>query len=475
MNRGIFSIISYSIILILLALAAALLLLTGALTPMIADDYSLANLAKEHAPFAFLKWGYLTWGWGWECLLNWWMYSSPTAIRFSSCATGVIFLVSVYLGISCALGRFLTARKNDVLRFALILSVLWFCLPAIGQTIFMKAGASLYSLGQFLILTIIAFHCVYLPRAGQLSPGARRCASLFLFIVSFLAANIRVHLSAGLFWGQIAYLYPLTKANGWKNERWKYAGVLGAGLGGFLFVISPGSYARFDSGGASGIFEKLYKVILYYLLQTFSPGMLANVNETAAPAIFFWALLCVALYWTIPGARIHPRSIFLFVTGAVSFLVMLCLPSRAALRTSYTFVFCSALALYSLVPEEFFDFTLKRGRAVVFSLMVSALLLVAVSDMAQTSIITLYYHMQFVKRVALIQQRAGAGEKDIKVPAIQYYPNSKAHFDDITDDPKNWINLAVARYYGVNSIVAVESQAPRQYGLKKMLGEIWNK
>lgn len=59
------------------------------------------------------------------------------------------------------------------------------------------------------------------------------------------------------------------------------------------------------------------------------------------------------------------------------------------------------------------------------------------------------YHQEYLNRLALYQNPK---IKDVEVPAFQVKPYV-LFFDDITTDINDWRNIAVASYYGKESVI----------------------
>jgi hypothetical protein len=63
---------------------------------------------------------------------------------------------------------------------------------------------------------------------------------------------------------------------------------------------------------------------------------------------------------------------------------------------------------------------------------------------------TVSFGQAWDKRAALIHQDLTLHLTDVTVPAV----NSQHGIQELTEDPKNWVNGCVAEYYGLKSIVA---------------------
>ena len=235
----------------------------------------------------------------------------------------------------------------------------------------------------------------------------------------------------------------------WKKRvpLWAWAGFLGCCAGLLLMLLSPGELGRLDgAGGMGGMRDILWRagVVTYKLLRYLWPGILLWLglflvffrrSEPDWKTLFFPAVFLCAGLGALYAMAFPPSMPDRVWSGpVVYFLISLGLMYRAA-------------------GEPRFGAARKR---------------LAAAALCAAAALAIYAHgaaavarsaSAFDARMADAAAQMAAGKRDLVLEPVY---GSGASFDaaevpfDITPDPDHWLNGALARYLGADSVVTKE-------------------
>jgi hypothetical protein len=310
---------------------------------------------------------------------------------------------------------------------------------------------------EYMICAAMSIHV--LSRSYRLIADGRRPGRLTIMrlcILGFLAAGMHELLS-------IAFLSCLTMLIAWRaiilhEWRWWIVLLWLVGAASLLLVaMAPGNAVRV------GVTSVSHHVDASFLLRKSLRATLNSLGEFLAPAslVFLVALKCQA---SSPVARERWKLWhFAFIAGALfglvtaMFLVPVLLTNYLAPRT------VDAISIYVVMIEIFlvsnclpdFRWLQRLGRNAVLGLcLLWALLFLAsgnVYGMGRVVENEGRYRSALAERDRFLATLRG--HKDARV-VLAPLPDMApfAHWADIRPDEGNWINLSVARYYGIGSV-----------------------
>lgn len=345
--------------------------------------------------------------------------------------SGLILLICFH-----AFGTFHNFRVYSPLVFFLGLYAMT---PAFGESFLWVTGAANYLYGILLIL-------------------------LFLFPFRHLYS---LEYYENTWWKLVVFLFTGIIA-GWTNENtscamivflvcmilwalkskkqlplWFYSGLLGCVIGFLLMVLAPGEITRLNQNGGMADFHILLR---------------RTVSVTFFLVRHFWPIIIIWVFLFIQTLQKHTSIEQLFLP--LSFLL-------AGLAASYSMIFSPMIPnrIWS-GPLIFFLISLgslwqicgkptinKTPLRIAIVAIISVVLMfnygIAIHTLEQTS-------QAYSKREAYAAEEIKNGETILKLDPVF---GSSSRFDaaditgDLTSDPTNWLNVALARYLGAKSVV----------------------
>lgn len=444
--------------------------------PAQCDDYSLYFAAVE---LPFLN-SYFTWnariG---EILFAGYFAKFVFSFYFDvfNASFGVLF---VLFGFLLCFGR-LVENLKDLVSLGLFVGIL-LCFCYFGSWFLWGAGSANY---MWALTLIFAFCLPY-----RLFWGNLRDSSFYIFacalsiLLSFFAGMASEFLGAVII---LALLCSFVYALKFKISLpfWQFLSFLGF-LGGWLVLyFAPGSAKRVEVSGDK--FVTLGEFLDFSLLDK-----ILRLNEALNhnySRIFVIFLVIFALFYLFKiGKRLRIYQYFLLLLGLIASCVIvknvcaaavfggiLYLLFKLALRDKFYFVFVGlflswifmGLALFGVVDalqgrtsvtrdlvlialiilmlREFYD---RYFKAVL--LLCAALLVYGLSFVSYHSYNT---RLSDIAINAVILAQKEAGLNDIVVPESLIYKSKKfVDFDGLNKDSNHWLNKAVAKWYGIESI-----------------------
>ena len=118
------------------------------------------------------------------------------------------------------------------------------------------------------------------------------------------------------------------------------------------------------------------------------------------------------------------------------------------------FLFVAATAL--LVPESSIH-VLDRLPIVASTVVLSGLLLIAVGDVCLSIWTARAMDSELSARARIVAEQRVRGESDVALPPLEHSGSRTILWGEPTNNPHDWLNEALAAYYGVESIVTTST------------------
>lgn len=369
----------------------------------------------------------------------------------------VAFLGLLYLIYFHGCGTF---KNFSVTRFVLIGILLFLTAPKFGESYLWTAGASNYLYGMITIL------CVMIPyrlQAEGKTVFSSLAAKIFMAVAylffGILAGWTSENVSVAMIAMMIAYMIWY-RAKSIKIQFWNISGCVGGIIGCLFMLLAPGTAHRMDqAGGSGGILMWIKRFVIHST---------SLVIYTQLIMILLLAVLGVYLY--------QKRQLFVQTKGKNIVLFV----ENCGIPLIYLLGFLGAV--YSMIVSPSFPERAWSGPIVLlliavcgFSTLVdmsgSVIKTGKIAGVAFALVLFLatYFHAfvelrhvnaDFQERVSTIETSLANGEGSVEIPSI-YGLNDYCGYSqwgDLNLDSAEWPNTAIARYYGADEIIRMETQ-----------------
>ena len=317
---------------------------------------------------------------------------------------------------------------------------LWMLTPAFGESFLWVTGASNYLYGILLIL----LYLVPYRRLLDTERSVSRPWHVPLALLGGVLAGWTNENTAGALLLVLLCLLARRLAERKPVPPWFYAGLLGVAAGLCLMVFAPGELSRLDGAGGAGGFAAMLRRVLV---------ITAKLGWRLWPGALLWmALLVCFLRKGCDKKRLIEPLVFLLAGCAALYAMALSpqIPDRVWSGPIVYFLI-SALTLYRAAGEpRIQNDRVRVGLVTLCAALALACYAVEAPKLAATS-------AAFAAREAEAVEQLAAGRRTLTLASVH---GSGARFDaaevprDITEDPEHWLNQALARYLGADSVVA---------------------
>lgn len=317
---------------------------------------------------------------------------------------------------------------------------LWMLTPAFGESFLWVTGASNYLYGMLLILLyLIPYRRLLDAERSADSPWYAPLALLGGALAGWTNEN-----TAGALLLVLLCLLARRLAEKKTVPSWFYAGLLGVAAGLCLMVLAPGELSRLDGAGGAGGFAAMLRralVITVKLGWRLWPGML------------LWGALFVRFLRRGRDKKLLIEPLTFLLAGCAALYAMALSPQIPDRVWSGPIVYflISTLALCRAAGEPHVQSTRARvGLVTLCAALALACYAAEAPKLAATS-------AAFAAREADAAEQLAAGRRTLTLASVH---GSGARFDaaevprDITPDPDHWLNQALARYLGADSVTA---------------------
>ena len=318
----------------------------------------------------------------------------------------------------------------------------WALTPAFGESLLWVTGASNYLYGILMVLLyLIPFRRCLEDERPRNKPWYALPALLLGVVAGWTNENTGGALAV------LILCLAIWRLVGKKRVPfWWWAGLAGVAAGVAIMVLAPGELSRLSgAGGTGGLYAILPRAarITLDLVRFFWPG------------IAVWVLLLVVFIAKKRDGRLLRFPVVMLIAGcAASYSMALSpqMPSRVWCGPLIFFII-SALALWRAAGEP----SLPKAPLRVLAAALCAALVMAHFAFVVPKLVST--KTAFDARAADAAERLARGERDLTLDPVS---GSGSRFDaaepwnDISVDPDNWLNVALARYYGADSVAAKE-------------------
>lgn len=414
------------------------------LTPLVADDYSYSfvfgttdRVASVSDMIASMKTHYIYWGGrvvahGIAQLFLWW----PKLLF--NIANAAMYTLLVYVIYSFANPE----RKNISIKLLLaILLTLWMCIPVFGEVVLWLTGSCNY----FWSVTIILAWVLQFKRHIDNPKAHSVWYGIGVTLLGIFAGTFSENTSpAGLFCAGLLMLYMLQQKIKW--QVWMFTSIAGGLLGWLFMILAPGNTARaslMDTG--ESFFGKYYNRFMNvtHMLEEYCLVIM----------LLFAVLLAIALYQKVAKKKIYLSLIFALTALACNYAMVFSptYPARATMGT-FSFFLIGCAVLFQSIQVEWFYLLSKAG--------LSAVLLLAMFNALSAADVIFQNNIMAQNREAYILSQKEAGVTDVETYAIRSVNIKSAFYidsEELGDTTDYWLNLVVAQYYEIDSIVATSN------------------
>ena len=321
-------------------------------------------------------------------------------------------------------------KRNSFLLTVLIM-LIWLFIPAFGQIFLWETGACNYLFGLVLdIILVYPLFCRYSEKHCRIDDSA--VLKILAVIAAILAGAWSEHGAAGTICACALFVILI-----WIKEKKApvfQIALTAAAVVGFAFLMTAPATSSRSSGG-TGLADNIKTLV----------GMLRQYE--AVPLAVWLSLLLTGIYRGL-DKRVIVASAVLVISG---------------LASSFTFVFAAYVPARGLMLVGTFTVTavlllcaehLKAGEktAVIAASGVLAVAFLLSFILGAGDILSL--KLQEGERQSIISQAIADGDDTAVIPAYAASTMYPAKFDEeLTDDPEDWYNDLVAKYYGIDSVI----------------------
>ena len=331
--------------------------------------------------------------------------------------------------------------KNNIYKMGILLFIffsLWNYTPFFGQDFLWVIGSA-----NYMWTTVFVLYAVLIARKIALYNVEIRsnlAFALYIFIF-FLAGSTNENTVPGFIVIIMYYMYIMYKDKS-DNLILMVLLFISSITGYVLMITSPGNFVRTKA------FKESAKGAMKYLLRV------EHMNDMFVKyfiVVFIVALLLGILARVLDMSKKIESSVFIFagITSYYSMIMSPTFPERAMLITLVYFIIGCIINLSIIISKNWKIFIIIFAIMLGFLTYMFSLKLPSAIDSLEK------YKKAYDDRAIHIWHNMSIGKlENIKVEKINtkstYVP--AYNLEQCEDNPKHWINVTIARYYGVKSI-----------------------
>ena len=382
-------------------------------------------------------------------LIQFFLWMGKGIFNFFNALAGVFLVVEIYWCIHK--GKISADFQPNVLCW--IFFVLWAFTPGFTPVFFWLTGSCNY---LWTTLLLMGFLIPYIQKyyASQAIIYRNRFFSLAMLVFGILAGWTNENSVCWII--LLLLIFVILCRRNHEAESWMYAGLVGLIIGYALLMFAPGNVARLQAEQGKGIW--LDAKLLKDNFNTFLTILFFQV--------FLWffslrAIFCLR-HQSVPGENIKKDillvRVFYFLALLMSATMIMSpgFPARSGFQGTVQLVIAAGILLR--VQKEYVV-ELIQINAKKFLFCVSVLYFVMTVSVSAYNIYLQKTHMQEI--ITSAQQLARSGDKDRVLEVKQFKELTKweemaggFHIPgfELSENEKNWINVAFSRYYGIKGI-----------------------
>jgi len=411
-------------------------------TPLVADDYvisfnnftgeriqTLADVLSTYSKTYFLWSGRL-----FSLLLSYWMTTFEKNIFNIINSLFFVYLIFIIFFYSKHKSKSKTAL---IFKFVAIISLIWFFVPAFGETILWRAASPNYLWNLCFILSLMLpfkmeFEGICIIKKDHFS-------AILLFILGIIAGMAQENSSGSVIIYISAYVVFFYFMK--KRKLWMFTGLMGCWLGYWILILAPGNQIRSENFMRLGFLSRLDMVLsrfmhdLFPLFLIFS--LLLLIIELRQKPTFEYFI------------KTNVQILILFLCSVFSFSIMLFTnwyPERASFGSAIYIIIAISILLSRIIDTN----TESRKIMLVFS---SLLICLIFSYSAVYKDLSDSYN-KWTNRIEVINEAKTTRNENVVVDIIRSTNPHNPIFNvtDLSESPDGWPNYFIARYYRINSI-----------------------
>lgn len=333
------------------------------------------------------------------------------------------------------------AKQHNATLFVMLALAVWSFAPGLGVTVFWLDGSINYMWGSVIRLAVLLPFRFYYDtgKFGKAVPMA-----VIMAVASFIAGATNENTSAA-FVGLCVLFMVLYKLKGHRIPIWGITSIISAVCGYAFMVFAPATFGRMDDMG--GILKLKYIAVL-----------ICKSVEVFCPYTAVFIIVALVLYFTSKDKTkvniILPACYLLAAfAGDAIMLFSPYFPERAWFGIHIAAIVSVGMLIYQLKLSERF---VKQCVSVVAVFWV----IWGSYSVSRTMLDAYIVDSKFDARDAYIEEQKTQGKFDLTVRPIIPDEKRSPHYGvaDLSDNAESRINRDMAKYYGLNTIVAGENR-----------------
>ncbi len=333
------------------------------------------------------------------------------------------------------------AKQHNATLFIMLALAVWSFAPGLGVTVFWLDGSVNYMWGSVIRLAVLLPFRFYYDtgKCGKAVPMA-----VIMAAASFIAGATNENTSAA-FVGLCVLFMVLYKLKGHKIPVWGFVSILSAVCGYAFMAFAPATFGRMNDMG--GILKLKYIAVL-----------IGKSIEVFCPYAAVFIIVALVLYFTSKDkAKVNlilPACYMLAAfAGDAVMLFSPYFPERAWFGMHIAAIISIGMLIYQLKVSEQFVKQCVSVVAVFWAIWGSY-------SVARTVLDAYIVDSKFDARDAYIEDQKDQGNFDLTVRPIIPDEKRSPHYGvaDLRDNAEGRINKDMAKYYGLNTIVAGENR-----------------
>lgn len=434
--------------------------------PWFADDYAYAAPLAQHPGILdfVLHWYH---AWSGRATSTAFIWLAETHRPLFALTVAAAFILSACLAVVVGLGELPKWDHRTLVLSSLALVVMWFAMPAHGEVAVWLTGSSTYLLTIPLVLGFLLPYRIALnPTAGPVPLGRGLLISVPMAVLGFAVGMSQESAVAGVAVVLVLVLVIATRRRIVRRlPVYLWAGALGLVAGGVLLVggqmtalASQSDRAPALVGGASGALTR----VAYFAL------VLGKGLSFVLPAIIPWLLVVILLALprstredekptSFKALLLWPAVWFAAATGTLLPFAVVPYPGGGRIYAfGFVFLMLGAFSLFASTEAAELDVLPQRWVSIAAAVLLGVLL----AEIGSSLLVQQRLRTELAHREQLIAAQVAQGRTDLTVPRLVILPHRTVPYNDITRDPANWRNVAVAKWFGVRTIRLDDSLPP---------------
>ena len=325
-----------------------------------------------------------------------------------------------------------TKRKSPVL-FCLVFIMMWFYIPAFGDTVIWIDGACNY------LWTGVLVFLVLLPFRLYLDDNSIMQSKKWIFIMliaGFIMGWCNENTSAAAIMSVVLFAV-LYKINKMKIPAWLYTGFIGSVITFIVMITAPSNAARKEHFESSGIIKDLI-----YRFKDITTKLIEGPYAVFIVIMIFVFVYLLFKLKTWKNLMLPAIYALLFFASAHAMIASPYFPERA--------MFGGVLSLMISIGMLAHQIPVKKDFAVTMALIAVTIVLYCV-EYAYVFYYDVSIMLQEKRRTEYILSEKEKGNLDIVVEPIPAAGDKNA-WADLKTDPDHWVNEVTALYFEVDSI-----------------------